>query len=163
LIGRSRRCLPIRPSGDRTSCVMEAVLCAGARRGYSRGRSLRAWKRRRPCPSRLRIMGQLSVVRQAKPQTGKIRPPAFLVGDHLALDFLNSRSTPRGVWTEWLRDGEEFLDWLEQAGAINAKVASRFREDAGNRLVLDAVAERARNLREWLRGFIGRYAGQELP
>ena len=107
-------------------------------------------------------MNKLSGGEKTKPQLTEARIPAFLVGDHLALDFLNSRSTPRGVWTDWLNDGAEFLDWLEQAGAINGKVASRFRADVGNRWALDAVAERARDLREWLRGFIGRHAGREL-
>ena len=104
-------------------------------------------------------MSHLSVTKKADGS----RPPAFLVGDHLALDFLNSRSTPKGVWTEWLNDGNELLDWLELAGVIDARVASRFREDASNRLALDAIAERARDLREWFRGFIGRHAGTELP
>ncbi len=90
------------------------------------------------------------------------RPPAFFTGDHLALDFVNSRSTPLGIWTDWLRNGPEFIDWLEEAGAIEAAHASRFREDAGARQALDEVAERARTLREWLRGFIARYAGREL-
>ena len=99
---------------------------------------------------------------RALPPGTRPRPPAFFTGDHLALDFLNSRSTPGGVWTEWLRDGAEFLDWLEKAGAIEGKVALRFREDAGARLALDAVTQRARDLREWFRGFIGRHAGREL-
>jgi predicted RNA-binding Zn ribbon-like protein len=107
-------------------------------------------------------MNDRSEVRKARSQPGDIRPPALFVGDHLALDFLNSRATPRGVWTEWIRDGAEFLDWLKEAGAINAELASRFREDAGHRLALDAVAQRARDLREWLRGFVGRNIGREL-
>jgi predicted RNA-binding Zn ribbon-like protein len=90
------------------------------------------------------------------------RPPAFFTGDHLALDFINSRSTPLGVWTDWLKDGIELLDWLEEAGAIERADASRFHEDAGTRQELDEVAERARTLREWLRGFIARHAGREL-
>ena len=90
------------------------------------------------------------------------RPPAFFTGDHLALDFVNSRSTPLGVWTEWLRNGIELLDWLEEAGAIEGEDAARFREDAGARKALDDVAERARTLREWLRGFVARHAGREI-
>ena len=95
------------------------------------------------------------------PPDPKPRPPAFFTGDHLALDFVNSRSTPLGVWTEWLRDGIELLDWLEEAGAIEEADAARFREDAGAREALDEVAERARTLREWLRGFVARHAGRE--
>lgn len=88
------------------------------------------------------------------------RPPAFLVADHLALDFVNSRAKPAGAWVEWLRDGADLVDWLEQAGALDAAVASRFR--AGDALRLDEIAARARDLRQWLRAFVERHAGQEL-
>ncbi len=96
------------------------------------------------------------------PPDPKTLPPAFFTGDHLALDFVNSRSTPLGVWTEWLRDGTELLDWLEEAGAIEGADARRFREHAGAREALNELAERARTLREWLRGFVARHAGREL-
>lgn len=91
-----------------------------------------------------------------------LRPPPFFVGDHLALDFVNSRSTPGGVWTDWLRDGRELVDWLERAGAIDPVVAGRFREDQSARRALDGVAGRARDLRDWLRGLVERHAGQAL-
>ena len=42
------------------------------------------------------------------------------------------------------------------------RTAARFREDAGAREALDEVAERARTLREWLRGFVARHAGREI-
>ncbi len=96
------------------------------------------------------------------PPEPKLRPRAFFTGDHLALDFVNSRSTPLGVWTEWLSNGIELVDWLEEAGAIDRVVASRFRADEGARVALDEAAERARGLREWLRGFIARHAGREV-
>jgi predicted RNA-binding Zn ribbon-like protein len=90
------------------------------------------------------------------------RPPAVFVGDHLALDFINSRCRPGGVWTDWLRDGVEFLDWLERAGVIDATIAARFRLDTAGRQALDEVALRARTLREWLREFVKRHAGREV-
>jgi predicted RNA-binding Zn ribbon-like protein len=77
------------------------------------------------------------------------RPEPFLVGDHLAMDFLNS-ATPDG--TEWLRDGADLLAWLEAAGAIDASVASGFRQS--DKAVLDPVAGRARELREWFRAML---------
>ncbi len=89
------------------------------------------------------------------------RPPAFFVGNHLAIDFLNSTATPVGVRTEWLRDGADLLDWLEQARAIERAAAAKFRTESDRR-ALDAVAGQARELREWLRGFVERHLGREL-
>jgi predicted RNA-binding Zn ribbon-like protein len=87
------------------------------------------------------------------------RPAASFVGDHLALDFLNTRSSSAGPPIEWLRNGADLLDWLQQAGAIDAAVAARFGADTA---ALDAVAQEARGLREWLRPFVQRHAGREL-
>lgn len=89
------------------------------------------------------------------------RPPPFFIGDHLALDFLNTIATPKDAPVEWLRDGRDLIDWLEQADAIAANVAARFRT-VENRRALDAVAEKAREFREWLRGFVIRHMGKPL-
>jgi hypothetical protein len=69
------------------------------------------------------------------------RPPASFVGEHLALDFLNTTATPRGVGIEWLGRGKDLVDWLEQAGAIEAAAAARIRESGGGRF--DDVARQA--------------------
>jgi predicted RNA-binding Zn ribbon-like protein len=89
------------------------------------------------------------------------RPPPFLIGAHLALDFLNSIASPRDVPVEWLRDGRDLVDWLEQANVIAADVAARFRTSKDQR-ALDAVAGRAREFRDWLRGFVTRHLGKPL-
>jgi predicted RNA-binding Zn ribbon-like protein len=89
------------------------------------------------------------------------RPAPFFIGDHLALDFLNSIATPRDVPVEWLRDGRDLVDWLEQANVIPADVAARFRASR-DRQALDGVAARAREFREWLRGFVTRHRGKPL-
>jgi predicted RNA-binding Zn ribbon-like protein len=89
------------------------------------------------------------------------RPPPFFVGDHLALDFLNSIATPKDVPVEWLRDGRDLIDWLEQANVIAADVAARFRRSKDQR-ALDGVAGRAREFRDWLRGFVTRHLGKPL-
>ena len=94
--------------------------------------------------------------------TAAPRPSALLVGDHLALDFLNSAATPAGGRVEWLRDGADLLDWLERAGAIDAATAARFRAGAGGPAALDGSAAEARQLRAWLRGFVGRHKGLRL-
>jgi predicted RNA-binding Zn ribbon-like protein len=89
------------------------------------------------------------------------RPPPFFVGDHPAMDFLNTAATPSGTRIEWLRNGADLVDWLERSGVIDAAAATRFRTQ-GDVGALDAVAERARALREWLRGFVQAHAGAEL-
>jgi predicted RNA-binding Zn ribbon-like protein len=90
------------------------------------------------------------------------RPAPFFVGDHPALDFLNTVATPADVPVEWLRDGRDLIDWLERAGMIGADVASRFRASTDHK-ALDDVAVGARKLREWLRGFVTRHKGQPIP
>jgi len=91
------------------------------------------------------------------------RPPPLFVGDHLALDFLNSFAVPQGQRIEWLRHGQDLLDWLQAAGVIDRRLAARFRASDGASTSLDAVAEEARALREWLRRFVQRRAGSRLP
>jgi predicted RNA-binding Zn ribbon-like protein len=88
------------------------------------------------------------------------RPPAFFVGEHLALDFLNTTATPRGELIEWLGDGNDLVDWLEQARAIEPAAATRIRESG--RDALDKVAGQAREFRQWLRGFVTARMGKPL-
>lgn len=89
------------------------------------------------------------------------RPPAFFVGDALALDFLNSIATPADAAVDWIADGEGLLGWLEQARLAPAEVlqAMRARALPGE---LDAVADQARSLREWFRGFVEAHRGRPL-
>jgi len=86
------------------------------------------------------------------------RPDAFFVGDHLAMDFLNTIASPYGEPIEWLNSGSDLLDWLQHAGVIDAKIAKRFRSE--NTRALDDVAAEARVLREWLRNFAKQHAGK---
>src|SRR5882672_2649300 len=89
------------------------------------------------------------------------RPPAFLVGDHPALDFLNTVATPKDVPVDWLSNGRDLVDWLEQARLIDADVAARFRATKEQQ-ELDRVAAKAREFRDWLRGFVNRHMGKSL-
>ncbi|HKA06582.1 MAG TPA: CGNR zinc finger domain-containing protein [Gemmataceae bacterium] len=89
------------------------------------------------------------------------RPSPFFVGDHLAIDFLNTIATPRDVPVEWLGDGRDLIDWLEQAQVIAGDVAARFRASKDRR-ALDGVTRRAREFRDWLRGFVNRHMGKPL-
>jgi predicted RNA-binding Zn ribbon-like protein len=87
-------------------------------------------------------------------------PPAFFVGEHLALDFLNTTATPRGTRVEWLGDGKDLVNWLEQARSIESAAAARIRESGSD--ALDVVARQAREFRRWLRGFVTGRMGNPL-
>jgi predicted RNA-binding Zn ribbon-like protein len=89
------------------------------------------------------------------------RGPAIFVGDALGLDFLNSIATPIDTAIDWIDDGEGLLDWLEQARLMPAEALAGIRAQAlpGE---LDAVADQARSLREWFRGFVREHKGSPL-
>lgn len=89
------------------------------------------------------------------------RPAPFLVGDDLALDFLNSTAAPTGEPIEWLANGLDLIAWLEHVHAVPPDVASHFRKEVDAR-TLDAVANDARELREWFRTFVRHHAGKIL-
>jgi predicted RNA-binding Zn ribbon-like protein len=86
---------------------------------------------------------------------------AIFVGDALGLDFLNSIATPVDTAIDWIDDGEGLLDWLEQAHLVPADALKTMRAQAmpGE---LDKVADQARNLREWFRGFVQTHKGRPL-
>jgi predicted RNA-binding Zn ribbon-like protein len=88
------------------------------------------------------------------------RPPAFFVGEHLALDFLNTVAVPRGQLIEWLADGNDLVAWLQQAGVFNPAAGARMRKL--HRKSLDEVAHQAREFRQWLRGFVTARMGKPL-
>jgi predicted RNA-binding Zn ribbon-like protein len=81
--------------------------------------------------------------------------PLFL-GSHPAMDFLNTRLTPRGAPIELIGDGTSYTAWLEGAGLLPATTASRLRRRFGG-AALDAAAAQARELREWVREWIARW------
>jgi predicted RNA-binding Zn ribbon-like protein len=89
------------------------------------------------------------------------RSPAIFVGDALGLDFLNSIATPVDTPIDWIDDGDGLLNWLEQAQLVPADVLKRIRTQAlpGE---LDKVADQARSLREWFRGFVRKHKGRPL-
>jgi len=88
-------------------------------------------------------------------------PPAIFVGDALGLDFLNSIATPVDTPIDWMDDGEGLLSWLAQARLLPPDALTSIRAQAlpGE---LDKVADQARSLREWFRGFVGRHKGRSL-
>jgi predicted RNA-binding Zn ribbon-like protein len=88
------------------------------------------------------------------------RPPAFFIGDHLSLDFLNTAASPRGVLLEWLSDGNDLVCWLQEARAIEPAAAAKMRQSGSESL--DEVAGHARQFRQWLRGFVTARMGKPL-
>jgi predicted RNA-binding Zn ribbon-like protein len=91
----------------------------------------------------------------------KSRPPAILVADAPALDFLNSIATPIDTQIDWINDGEGFLAWLEQARLVPPHEIKRLRSQAmpGE---FDNAAAQARSLREWFRMFVHERMGRRL-
>jgi predicted RNA-binding Zn ribbon-like protein len=86
--------------------------------------------------------------------------PFLRVGDHPAIDFLNTAYRPQGVAVELLGSGQEFLAWLVDTGLL-APAAARTLERRVGRAALDSAAEEARRVREWARGWLGRW--REAP
>ena len=88
-------------------------------------------------------------------------PPAIFVADARGLDFLNSIATPVDTPVDWISDGAGLLDWLAQAELVPADALKATRAGASPG-ELDAVANQARKLREWFRGFVRKHKGQPL-
>jgi predicted RNA-binding Zn ribbon-like protein len=81
--------------------------------------------------------------------------PLFL-GSHPALDFLNTRPTPRGEPVELIGDGASYAAWLEGAELLSTTTASKLKRRFGQ-AALDAAAVQARDLREWTRDWVARW------
>ncbi|HEY2212544.1 MAG TPA: ABATE domain-containing protein [Bradyrhizobium sp.] len=89
------------------------------------------------------------------------RPPANFIADSVGLDFLNSIATPVDTPVDWLDSGDGLLRWLAQAGLVPADALNELKARAtpGE---LDKVADQARALREWFRGFVRKHMGRPL-
>ena len=88
-------------------------------------------------------------------------PPPFLIADSPALDFLNSVAVPVDTKVEWLRSGEDLINWLLQAGMLPPDVPAILRKTTSPG-ELEAVASKARALREWFRKFVDAHKGSPL-
>jgi predicted RNA-binding Zn ribbon-like protein len=89
------------------------------------------------------------------------RLPAIFIADSLGLDFLNSIATPVDTPVDWLSDGDGLLRWLAQAKLVPEDILDELkaRSMPGE---LDKVADQARALREWFRGFVRKHMGRPL-
>ena len=88
------------------------------------------------------------------------RPPPFFVGNHLALDFLNTVAIPKGAVIDWLCDGQDLVQWLQDARVVGPAIRPRIR--TWTRDSLDEVAGQARKFRNWLRTFVTARKGKPL-
>jgi predicted RNA-binding Zn ribbon-like protein len=97
----------------------------------------------------------------SKGPTVQHRPPAIFIADSLGLDFLNSIATPVDMPIDWLDSGGGLLRWLAQAKLAPADALDELEARAmpGE---LDKVADQARALREWFRGFVHKHMGRRL-
>jgi predicted RNA-binding Zn ribbon-like protein len=80
-------------------------------------------------------------------------PSPMHVGDHLALDFLNTIAAPKGTPIEWIASGRDLVNWLVGAGALDESSAKRLTEKCPP-AELDRVAKEGVQLREWFRGLL---------
>ena len=87
--------------------------------------------------------------------------PAMFLADAPGLDFLNSIATPVDVPVDWISDGEGLLRWLDQAGMVPPDALAAIRSRA-TPAELDEVAAKARELREWFRGYVKKRKGHAL-
>ena len=83
---------------------------------------------------------------------------AFFIGNHLALDFLNSIAAPRGEPIESMSDGAAYMAWLTDAQLLHPSETEALLDRFG-RPALDRVASEARDLRAWFRQVITKPAG----
>ena len=89
------------------------------------------------------------------------RPPANFIADSPGLDFLNSIATPVDAPVDWLDSGDGLVAWLAEANLIPAHALDALAEQAAPG-ELDKVADQARVLREWFRGFVRKHMGRPL-
>jgi predicted RNA-binding Zn ribbon-like protein len=89
------------------------------------------------------------------------RSPAIFIAGSLGLDFLNSIATPVDQPVDWLDGGDGLLSWLAQAKLVPADALNELKAQAMPS-ELDKVAEQARVLREWFRGFVVKHIGRPL-
>lgn len=88
-------------------------------------------------------------------------PPAMFVADSLGLDFINSIATPVDTPVDWIGDGDGLLRWLTQANLVPSDVLEDVKSHAAAG-ELDDLADQARALREWFRGFVRKHMGRPL-
>ena len=72
------------------------------------------------------------------------------------MDFLNTTMSPGGTTIELIGDGQAFVEWLVDAGLLDAPNAAKLKRRFGSE-PLDAVAAEARRFRDWAGDWIFRW------
>jgi predicted RNA-binding Zn ribbon-like protein len=85
----------------------------------------------------------------------------MFLADAPGLDFLNSVATPVDEEVDWISDGEGLFAWLDQAAFVPREALEAIRRRS-TLAELDEVAAKARELREWFRGFVKQHKGRPL-
>jgi hypothetical protein len=88
-------------------------------------------------------------------------PPAIFIAGPLGLDFLNSLARPVVEVVDWLANGSGLLSWMKQAGLLTVDDIAVVKSTMSSK-ELDRVAHKARDLRDWLRGFVTEHMGRPL-
>lgn len=93
------------------------------------------------------------------PLIGGERARPVALGDELALDFLNSVATPQAETYDWIRSGDELLEWLLEFGALTSQDIEDVRKQ-WSPADIDAVADRAIAWREAFRALMFRIGSE---
>jgi predicted RNA-binding Zn ribbon-like protein len=75
----------------------------------------------------------------------------LFLGNHLALDFLNTRPVHNGEAVELLPDFDALLRWFQAADLLSSREAAILRQQEGGSARVQRVVEAMRELRERLR------------
>lgn len=75
----------------------------------------------------------------------------LFVGNHLALDFVNTRPVPNGEPLELLPDFRALLRWFQASGLLSTREAARLRQQWGESAQARRTVETMQELRERLR------------
>jgi predicted RNA-binding Zn ribbon-like protein len=95
---------------------------------------------------------ELKAVPSAKTEKDRVWKNGFLfVGNHLALDFLNTRPVLDGKATELLPDFPSLLRWFQTAGLLSPRDAAALKRHWGESAEAQRMVEALRRLRKRLR------------
>jgi predicted RNA-binding Zn ribbon-like protein len=96
-----------------------------------------------------------------KMKMNNLLPPAIFIAGALGLDVLNSLARPVDELVDWWSDGANYLSWMKQAGLLSDNDIAVIKSNRSAKQ-LNQAAARARELREWFRGFAQTHKGKPL-